>query len=59
MLTPAHLTDLGTGGIGNEHDNVIVWIPHLQVTLQVQKGVGTAFPRVPTPLHPCVEDGSA
>ena len=33
--------------------NVIVSIPHPQVTLLVQKGVGTPFPRVPTPLHPC------
>jgi len=24
---------------------------NLQVTLLVQKGVGTSFPRVPTPLH--------
>jgi len=39
-------------------------MPHLQVTLLVQKGVGTrshaekgvgtTFPRVPTPLHPCL-----
>jgi len=26
---------------------------NLQVTLLVQKGVGTPFPRVLTPLHPC------
>jgi len=26
---------------------------NLQVTWLVQKGVGTSFPRVPTPLHPC------
>ena len=24
--------------------DVIIWIPHLQVTLRVQKGVGTPFP---------------
>jgi len=27
---------------------------NLQVTLLVQKVVGTAFPRVATPLHPCL-----
>jgi len=27
---------------------------NLQVTSLVQKGVGTLFPRVPTPLHPCL-----
>jgi len=26
---------------------------NLQVTLLVQKAVGTSFPRVHTPLHPC------
>jgi len=25
---------------------------NLQVTLLVQKAVGTSYPRVPTPLHP-------
>jgi len=34
--------------------NVIFWIPHLEVTLLVQKGVGTPFPCVPTPLHPWI-----
>jgi len=28
---------------------------NLQVTFLVQKGVGTPFTRVPTPLHPCLE----
>jgi len=31
--------------------NVIFWIPHLQVTLLVQRGVGTPFPPHYTPAH--------
>jgi len=34
--------------------DLIVWIPHFQVTLLVQKGVGTPFQRVPTALHLCL-----
>jgi len=30
----------GTSKVGNPCFNLIVWIPHLQVTLLVQKGVG-------------------
>jgi len=31
--------------------NAIIWIPHLQITLLVQKGVGTSFPTTPLPMQ--------
>ena len=52
LITSANLRVASISMRSQSCFNVIVQIPDLQVTLLVQKGARTPFPRISIPLHP-------